>query len=335
MASAPAKRLGPEDLDGPVAGHARSDFVALRPEQTAAEALEALRASPQLPEKIVYFYVTDASGRLRGVVPTRRLLGAPAGKPVGELMVSTVVSVPDRASVEAAARTFLEHRFLALPVVDTQDRLVGVVDLSLFTDEVEALAERRSREDVFQLIGVHVDRARRLSAFGAFRERFPWLLCNVAGGLLCAAVATRYEALLESAVVLALFVPVVLALAESVSIQSTTLTLQALHAGAPAARDLVRALHRELRAAALLGAACGSLVGVVAWAWKGHALTALVLAAAITLSMVTACLLGVALPTGLRLLRRDPRFAAGPVVLATADVATLLLYFSAAGWALL
>jgi magnesium transporter len=327
-----AAGLAAGHLAEPVVRHARADWVAFRPGQSAASAIESLRNASRLPEKIVYFYVTDDEGRLRGVVPTRRLLSAPASAPISSLMVADVVSLSSDDTVEAAAEAFLRHRFLALPVVDASGRIVGVADIGLFAEEMAALVERDTRQDVFQLIGVHLEEARASGPWGDFRRRFPWLLCNVAGGLLCAWVAARHEALIEGAVFLALFVPIVLALAESVSIQAMTLTLQALHARAGGAgRSLVRAVGRELGAALLLGMACGTTVGALVWAWGGAVAPALTVGLGIALSMVSACLLGALLPRAVRALRLDPRIAAGPIVLATADVATLLLYFTVAG----
>ncbi len=294
--------------------------------------IEALRGAARLPEKIVYFYVTDEEDRLVGVVPTRRLLAAAPEEPLGDLMVTGLVTVSAADTVQAAAEAFLRHRFLALPVVDPLGRLVGVVDIGLFTEELAALAEREGRADVFQLIGVHLAEA-RIPGPSGFRSRFPWLLCNVVGGLLCAWVAALHEELLEGAVFLALFVPIVLALAESVSIQAMTLTLQSLHGGSGRrARSMARAVGHELATALLLGLACGGTVGALVWGWSGSGTPALTVGVGILLSMTTACLLGATLPRLVRALRMDPRIAAGPVVLATVDVATLVFYFAVAGY---
>ena len=228
------------------------------------------------------------------------------------------------ATVLIASEYFATRRLLAFPVVDGDGRLLGVVDVGLFTNEVIDLA-RRTYDDIFQLIGVHGTAVR--SPWDAFKDRFPWLLCNIAGGLMAAFIASRFEHLLRLVVVLALFIPIVLALAESVSMQAVTLTLQSLTDGPFAAKWLLNALWKELKTAALLGAGCGLVVGSVVVAWRGEVLVSLTIAAAITLSMIMACLIGVAVPTLLRAAKADPRIAAGPVALATADVTTLLFYF--------
>jgi magnesium transporter len=315
------------NLGDPVTAHAHRDVHALPADGTVGSVLEALRGRV-LPEKIVYFYVADAAGRLVGVVPTRRLLSADPGATLASIMVDRVVSLPATATLRDAVEALLQRRLLALPVVDGEGRLAGVLDVSVFSDEVIALDERTAIDDVFQVIGVHAARARPRRPLSAFRDRFPWLLANIAGGLACAALVARYERFLDLALVLALFMPVVLALAESVSIQSMTLTLQALHAGVPAPAALARAVGREIATALLLGAASGGLVALVVVLWRGDPAAAAVIGGTILLAMVTACVLGVVLPTLVRAVRLDPKLAAGPVVLALADVAALVFYFS-------
>jgi magnesium transporter len=190
------------------------------------------------------------------------------------------------------------------------------------------VAEHRAAEDAFQLIGVQIQAARERSPWLGFRSRFPWLICNIMGGIGCALLISRYEVFLESVIILALFIPVVLALSESVSIQSTTITLQSLHKGRITWSVLFRALRREFVIAGLLGLACGGLVALISFSWKGDGGVAIAVGSSIALAMVTSCLLGVALPMGVRAFRGDPRIASGPVVLAAADIATLLLYFT-------
>lgn len=317
-------------LRDPVLPHVRRDVVTLHPAWTVEETLVSLRARP-LAEKIVYFYVLDDQRRLRGVVPTRRLLMSSPEATIGELMVSNLVTLSAAATILDACEFFTLYRFLALPVVDEEQRLLGVVDVDFFTEEIFDLAEIKSADALFQLIGVHVAEARAGSAWTGFLGRFPWLLANIAGGILCALVAGLYQAFLNQLLVLALFIPVVLALAESVSVQSATLTLQGFAGRGVNWRRFAAAMGKEVVTATLLGLACGGIVGLIAWGWKGEDLVALAIGASIALAMVTACLLGALLPTVIHALGGDPKIAAGPLVLATTDVATLLFYFNLAG----
>lgn len=316
-------QLSAAQLHEPILPLVQPAQVVLSPDQTIDDALRAIRAATSA-SAIHYFYVVDPANLLVGVVPTRRLLTTQPDRRVSEVMIDNVVAIPDWATVLIASEYFATRRLLAFPVVNGSGELLGVVDVSLFTDEVIDLA-RRTYDDIFQLIGVHGTAQR--STWDAFKDRFPWLLTNIVGGLIAAFIASRFEHLLQEVVVLALFIPIVLALGESVSMQALSLTLQSFTDGPFVPRRLLAALWKELRTAALLGVGCGAVVAAVVMAWRGETAVAGVIFAAIVLSMIVACLLGVAFPAILRAAKADPRIAAGPVVLAAADVATLLFYF--------
>jgi magnesium transporter len=312
----------------------RRDFTTVSADQTVGEALAAVRERPN-EGRIIYFYVVDRDGRLCGVVPTRRLLLSPPERPVADVMVRQVIAVPASATVLDACEFFTLHRLLAFPVVDDDRRLLGVVDVDLYTEEMSDIERREDTDDLFQLIGVQLTEAQRDSPLASFRRRFPWLLCNIAAGLLAAFLSGVYRAELSwGDAVLALFIPVVLALAESVTIQSVSLALQTLHGRRPAWRALLPRVGRELAVGLLLGGACGLTVGAAALAWLGQARVALCLLGGIAGGVACAAAAGLAAPHLLRLLRLDPRVAAGPLALAAADVATLLLYFNLARWLL-
>ncbi|MBY0496098.1 MAG: magnesium transporter [Cyanobacteria bacterium] len=315
--------LSAAQLHEPIMPLAKPAPVVLHPEFTIAQALDRIRASSNA-RSIHYFYVIDEHEKLVGVVPARRIVAAPPEQTVNEIMEHNVVAIPDWATVLIASEYFATRRLLAFPVVNGAGQLTGVVDVHLFTDEVIDLA-KQTYDDIFQLIGVHG--TAQSSTWMAFRDRFPWLLCNIAGGLLAAFIASRFEHLLQEVIVLSLFIPIVLALGESVSMQALTLTLQGMADGPIVWTRLFGALWKEFRTATLLGTGCGLVVGLVVFAWRGQIAVASTIFVAIAVSMLIACLLGVVIPAMLRALQADPRIAAGPVVLASADVVTLLLYF--------
>ena len=320
-------------LDGPVAPHVRREFTRLRADQTVAEALDWLRANPP-GERILYFYVLSDDGRLEGVVPTRRLVLAPAARKLADIMVRDVVTLPEQATVLEACEFFIQHRYLALPVLGEDRRMVGVVDVDLYTDELSNLGDAQKREELFQQIGVHVAGAEQQSPLTAFRRRFPWLGCNLAGGILAAFLSGLFQETLERTVALALFIPVVLNLAESVGSQSVSLTLHLLQGQRPTWKALPGLLRGESATGLLLGGACGVIVGLVAVIWLGQARVALALLGGIGGGVALTAALGLTVPLVLRLLHLDPRVAAGPVVLAGADILTILLYLNLARWLL-
>jgi magnesium transporter len=328
-----ALALTPVHSDDPVTRHMHQDFTALRGDMTVGGALEWLRAHPP-SGRIIYFYVVDDEDRLCGIVPTRRLVLSAPEKSLREIMVERVVTLPATATVLDACEFFIQHRLLAFPVVDGERRLLGVVDVDLYTEELSELNDATRRDDVFQQVGVRLAASRRASPLAAFSLRFPWLGANLFAGITAALLAAAFEGVLSKAVALAFFIPVVLNLAESVSSQSVSLTLQVLHGRPPTWRSMLHSVRGELATGALLGLASGGVVALVALAWLGQGRVALCLLGGITGGVTGAAVLGIVLPIVLRLLRLEPRVAAGPVALAGADIITILIYFSLAQWLL-
>lgn len=318
----PSAPLTAANLHDPVLPLVRPVPVTLGSTQTVAEALAGVRGALSTRD-IHYFYVVDDERRLVGVVPARHLLAANPDEPVDQVMMTDVVAIPSWATVLIASEYFATRKLLAFPVIHDNGTLAGVVDIGLFTSQVIDMA-RQTYDDIFQLLGVHATAMR--TPWTSFRDRFPWLLSNIAGGLLCAVIAAQFEALLDHIVVLALFIPIVLALAESVSMQSATLTLQSLSDDSLKPRRIVAALWKETRTALLLGLSSAALVSIVVLAWRRDVMSAAVIGGAIAASILMACLFGVLLPTLVRAFKADPRIAAGPLVLATTDVVTLLFY---------
>jgi len=319
----------PDHLHLPVSAVARKDVATLRQDFTVQAALDAIRQRG-VGEKIVYFYVVDADDRLTGVLPTRRLLTAPLEGQLSEVMISRVVAIPQTATVLEACEAFVLHKFLAFPVVDERRRIVGVVDVGLLTEEAFDIAEREQTDALFESIGFRVSQVRDASPVRAFRFRFPWLLATIGSGTLCAMLASAYEVTLAKSIVLAFFLTMVLGLAESVGIQSMTVTIQALRATQPTFGWYVRAFRREAGTAALLGTACGSVVGLIVWLWRGAGFVSFAIGASILLALCAACFFGLTVPALLHALKLDPKIAAGPVTLAFTDIFTLLFYFSLA-----
>lgn len=314
--------------DGTVLDHASRDFLALRQEWTFEQALREIRQQ-QVPGPILYFYVTDETGKLVGVLPTRSLLVAPLEALLKDHMVKKVVSLPQAMSMREASEFFVLHRFLAVPIVDKEKHVVGVIDVNAFTDEVLDVAERRTFDTVFEAIGLRIGQAKDASPTTAFRLRFPWLMATISGGTACALLAGVYGATLEKSIVLAFFLTLVLGLGESVAAQSMTLAVQLLRTEKPTLAWFTRRGGRELLTALMLGVVCGSIVGTIAGVWQGFTLAALAIGGSIAASIVCAAMLGLGVPTVLHALKLDPRVAAGPLTLALADLATLAIYFNA------
>ncbi len=321
------------ELNKSVLEYGQKKLTTLRKSQTAGEAIAYLRGK-ELAEKIVYFYVVDTEQKLVGVVPVRRLLMARPEQTIADIMVTKVFSIPDTATLLEASEMLHEHKLMALPIVDAEGKLKGVLDITIFSGEMSSPEFRKEIDNIFQMVGIHLTLGRNVSPWYSFRDRFPWLLCNIGGGIVCAFIASRYEPLISMVTILALFMPVVLALSESVSMQSMTVALQSLpHAGS-SLRLLLKFIRREFFPAALLGIGSGALVGLISYIWKRQLTVSTAIGASITFAVIVACLMGIIIPGAVRVFRADPKIASGPMVLAIADIATLAFFFGMSGWLL-
>lgn len=319
-------------LNDPVVRHMKTAAPLLLVDQTVQAALAAVRAAPDVG-RVVYFYVVDEARTLKGVVATRRLLLSSPENTIAEVMSAKIVTIPSTATVLEACEFFTLHKLLAFPVVDAEGKILGAVDVDLYTDEIQEIDRRQDSEDLFQLIGVHLTDAAKGDSRLQFLGRFPWLLCNVGGGMLSALIADAYQDVSTLAVV-APFIALVTALSESVSIQSVSLALQALHAQPPNWDRFARMIRMELYVGLLLGGACGLTVAIIAGVWKGSFTLAASLFLGIVGGVVMSAGVGLSMPYMLRLFRRDPQLASGPIALALADVVTLLCYFNLGRWLL-
>ncbi|HUE41107.1 MAG TPA: magnesium transporter [Chthoniobacterales bacterium] len=326
---------GLPDFNSLVVEHARKDFPLLDSDMTISEALERIRREG-VGERVIYFFAVDSGQRLVGVLPTRRLLTAAPETQLRDVMVRRVVAIPATATILDACEFFVLYKFFAFPVVDDQRRVVGVVDVSLFAEEILGEREEQARpaapirDDVFEVLGFHLEQIRGASPWRVFRFRFPWLLVTVTGGTICAILAGAFEATLAKSLVVAFFLTMVLGLNESVSAQSMSVTIQMLRS-APVTWSWFRtALRREFVTAVLIGFACGTVVAAIVFVWRHDVLGAFTIGGSIALSLVSASLFGLGVPSLLHRFNLDPKIAAGPVTLALADICALILYFTTA-----
>ena len=326
--------FGSAHFNDPVTAHARKDLPLLQADMTVAEALDTIRREG-IGERIIYFYAVDEQKRLVGVLPTRRLLTSPLDVTLETIMVRRVAAIPATATVLEACEFFVLYKFFAFPVVDSDRRVIGMVDVTLFTQELmesepEPVRTTARSDDLFEALGFHLAQVRDASPWRSFRYRFPWLLATVASGTVCAIMAGIFEKTLAQSLVLAFFLTMVLGLNESVSTQSMSVTIQALRSVGVTWRWFIGAFRREFVTASLLGFVLGLIVAIIVWLWRGDRTAALVIGGSIALSLVTACLFGVGVPSLLHRFKLDPKIAAGPVTLGLADFFALLFYFTSA-----
>jgi magnesium transporter len=319
---------GSDHLQESALRYARQDFPIIRDSVTVGEALNIIR-SEGVGERIIYFYIISDEGQLAGIIPTRRLLTSMPHRPIADIMITNVVKISHRATVQDAFEMFVKHKFFAFPIVDDLNHMRGVIDIGFFSEETISVAERQKIEDIFELIGFGMAQLRGRSAFGVLRYRLPWLLTMVASGVICAMLANAYQATLTQNLIIIFFIIVVLGLSESVSTQSMTVALQNLHFGKASWPSYCSWLKNEALTTLLLGVVCGTLVGAIAWLWHTP-LLGVTIGGSVLLSIFMAGVIGVTIPTLLHATHEHSKIAAGPVTHALTYITTLLLYLSAA-----
>jgi magnesium transporter len=318
-----------------VLDYVRKDFSALNKNLSVDDALKKIRLEG-VGERIVYFYVVDDAQKLVGVLPTRRLLVGRSDQKLEEIMVKRVAALPSSSTVYDALEFFATYKFLAFPVVDEERKILGIVDINLFTDELledkdEGKEEEpQSYDAIFETIGFRVNELKNASPLKAWRIRFPWLLITVTSGTTAALLAGLFHQTLEHSLVIAFFLALVLGLGESVSIQSMTVAVQMLHTTQASLKWYLKNLYRETKTSVLLGMGCGLIVSMIVFLWKQEIFSTIVIGLSIVLVEIAAAFWGLSVPAILHKTKLDPKISAGPITLALTDICTILFYFGLA-----
>ncbi|MCU0233325.1 MAG: magnesium transporter [Thermoanaerobaculales bacterium] len=312
-------------------------YARIRSEQTADEAIRYLRrqARDQL-ETIYYAYVLDSTQRLLGVVSFRELFAAAPDRPVRELMSDSFIFAPDDMDQEEVARLLARHDLLALPVVDAAGRMKGIVTV----DDIVDVVQEEATEDAHKAAGMQALDAPYLQTgmLEMVRKRAVWLTVLFLGQTLTASAMGHFEEEIASAVVLALFVPLIVSSGGNSGSQTTTLVIRAMALGEVQLRDWWRILRRELVSGLVLGAILATLglLRIVAWQTFFGAygdlgyLVAVTVAASLVGVVVVGTLCGAMLPFVLRLAGADPASASAPFVATLVDVSGVVIYFTLA-----
>lgn len=304
----------------------RAAQTAVNLNQTIHEALEDLRVRA-IDGPLVSVYALDDDDRLVGQVSARELLFSPPSARIRDVMTSDFTFVTISTSMAEALDVFQQKRLVALPVIDGEGRLVGSIELEQYARESLARAERDRVRHVFQTLGLAVGASEHMTAWENFRMRMPWLCCNLAGGILCAVIGWMFEHVLQEVVLLAVFLPLVLTLGESIAMQSVSLAVGS-DASSRTMKHAMRGLSVEAVAAAMMGMLSGVLVALTSVLWGGGASAAITMFAAVSVSMFFAAICGGAVPLILHWLRMNPSVAAGPIALVIADTGSLAIYFT-------
>ncbi len=323
-----------DELDNPVDGRAKKVEALLTVHQTVDEAIHHIRRVHILDKNIFYFYVVDANQRLLGFVSTRDLLVSSPDTPIASLLNTKIKSLQSHHTMREGLLLMQKFHLLALPVVQ-DGRFIGVIDMQNYFEESIELDTSKKRDQVFQTLGFILDEDEKQSTWRKYFTRAPWMLCNMVGGILCAVISNFYEIILLKAIVLAMFIPLVLSLSESIAMQSMTQSMHEMGRHLHFWKKLGSYLGRESKLFILVAISCGLLIGSLAILWGDGWGPAVVIGTGITISVIVSAIIGVLVPFGLKSVKLDPKIASGPIVLMLVDAITTSIYLSLAYWWLL
>jgi magnesium transporter len=323
-----------EDVAG---GLMNPRYVAVKPEMRVDEAISYIRRrAREQVETIYYIYVLDNEQRLVGIASMRDLFQATAEQKVQDVMRTQLVTVSENLDQEEISNLFSEHSLMALPVLDDQGRMKGVVTVN---DIVEVVKEEAT-EDIQKIGGTEALDAPYLESTLAvmIRKRAGWLTILFLGEMLTASALQIYQNEISKAVVLALFLPLIISAGGNAGSQASTLVIRAMALGEVRLRDVLKVMQREVVIGFALGCilALAGFLRVVLWetAFKTYGeyyfLLSLTVAASVVGVVMWGTLVGSALPFALRRIGMDPASASAPLVATLADVTGLVIYFSVA-----
>jgi magnesium transporter len=316
-----------EHHDETAGGLMTSAEVVLHKDISTGEAIEHIKTTIPEAEIAYYLYVVDDDVKLVGVVSLLQIVVASSQTCIDEIMNPEVISVFADTDQEVAARLMARYDLLALPVVDSEHQLLGVIT----HDDMVAVLEEEETEDIYRLGGVPDERLSiDVSPISSLRARLPWLVLNLGTAMLSAVVLSLFEKTIAQLAVLAVFFPIVAGVSGSAGTQTLTITVRGLALGEISLKNGLRALGRELLIGVANGLVLGTLVALIALIWKGTPILGLVVGLATLLNLIAAGLAGVIVPLGMSVTKLDPALASPVFVTTFTDTLGYLIYLTIA-----
>ncbi|MCL2170166.1 MAG: magnesium transporter [Defluviitaleaceae bacterium] len=303
-------------------------FISLSRDMTVSQAYEKIRNQATDKESVYNLYVTDSTKKLEGVLSLKNLIQAEEGKKIEEIMRSRPIFVETNTRQIDVARTLKQLDLLAVPVVDTENRIVGIVTID---DAVDTL-ETEATETSLKLVGItgEADRSDVLingKTTRIWRTRLPVLLVTLAFGFVAAFIMDGFEETLEAMIGVAIFIPLIMGMSGDVGTQSSTVFARGVALGHINIKRFARYLLKETWVGFTMGIVVGAGTGVIASVWFGMPMLGVAVGVAIALTMTLAALLGFLVPWALIKLNLDQAAGSAPIITSLKDISGLLVYF--------
>jgi magnesium transporter len=301
-------------------------FVWIRSYYTVREAVDKLKNFASYAENIYYLYVIDELKRLVGVVSYRDLLLADIDDKIDNIMYTRVIAVPVGMDQEEVASVIGKYDFIAVPVVDEEQRLVGIVTV----DDVIDVMITEANEDYEKLAGTGKSIDFQTGAITATLRRLPWLLLLLLLGLFSGSLIANFEDILQQVVALTFFMPMIAGMTGNTGTQSLAIVVRGLATQDLNAKLVTRLLLREFGVSLMIGVTCGVMIALFSFIWQQDAILSLVVSVSLLFTLIIGTMAGTIIPLILYRFKIDPAVASGPLITTLNDLFSLLIYFGLA-----
>ncbi len=306
------------------------EYLKINENKTVEDALNLVKASPQDEDiEIIYIYAVDDEDHLTGVVSLKELLVSPPNAQVKDIMVREPIYIRNNASKEEVIQLFKRYDLYLLPVVDEEEKLIGVI----YIDDILDAIDEKTTEEVFKLAGSKEDELFYANqVFKIVKLRLPWLLTTVFGELLTAFIISLFDVTIQKAIPIIFFLPLVAAISGNISSQSAIITAQGFLTGkiTDSTREFFRILLRELKIALIIGLIVSFIVGFISFIWLSNHILGVLVGIALFINIIVSAVLGGFLPFLLKLLKKDVALATTPLTLTLNDIIGITVYLSMA-----
>ncbi len=303
-----------------------TEFVVIHTEMTVKEAMRHLRKEAPDAETIYYIYVVDSYKRLVGVISLRDLIIAEGSLKIHEVMSERVVSVPAGEDQEDIAQMMRDYDFLALPVVDFQNHLLGIITV----DDIMDVMEEEASDDYSKLAGISDVESSGDTAISSAKKRLPWLIILLFLGMVTASVIGRFEATLEQVAILAVFIPLIAGMAGNTGTQALAVAVRSISTGEMDKRGKASVIWQEAKTGVITGLSCGVIITLLIAFWYSDFFLGLLVGISIMATLLVATISGAVIPLIMHRLNIDPAVASGPFITTLNDLISIFIYFGLA-----
>lgn len=303
-----------------------TEFIAIYKTQSVSDTMAQLKKEGPDAEMIYYLYVVDEDKHLVGVLSLRDLIISEEDTLIEDIMSGKIVSVSVAKDQEDVAKMMRDYDFLAVPVVDFQDHLLGIITV----DDILDVMEEEASDDYSKFAAISDTERPNENAFVSAKKRLPWLIILLFLGMFTASLIGRFEDTLDKVAVLAMFIPLIAGMAGNTGTQALAVAVRGLATGDYAKQGKAKLIMREATTGLITGTVCGGAITLVIYLWQGDIFLGLLVGISIMATLIVATLAGSLIPIMMDRFNIDPAVASGPFITTINDIISILIYFGMA-----